>query len=62
MSHGCAPYTSAEHEDMKELPYQSLTGSLLYAAMATCPDITYAIAQLCKYNSSYTRTHWVATK
>ncbi len=44
------------------LPYQSLTGSLLYAAMATCPDITYAIAQLCKYNSSYTQTHWVAAK
>ena len=57
-----AASTLAEHEDTKDLPYQSLTGSLLYAAMATCPDITYAIAQLCKYNSSYTQTHWVATK
>ena len=44
--------TLAEHKDAKGLPYQSLTGSLLYATMATHPDITYAIAQLCKYNSS----------
>ncbi len=54
--------TPAEHEDAKELPYQSLTGSLLYAAMATHLDIAYAIAQLCKYNSSYMQTHWIATK
>src|SRR5258708_7728803 len=54
--------TPAEHKDAKELPYQSLTGSLLYAAMATHPDIAYAIAQLCKYNSSYTRTHCIAAK
>ena len=59
---GLTAGTSAEHEDTKELPYQSLTGSLLYATMATHPDITYAIAQLCKYNSSYTQTHWVAAK
>jgi len=50
---GLSAGTPAEHEDAKELPYQSLTGSLLYAAMATCPDIAYAVAQLCKYNSSY---------
>ena len=46
--------TPEEHEEVKDLPYQSLTGSLLYAAMATCLDIAYVITNLCKYNSSYT--------
>src|SRR5260370_14273250 len=54
--------TPEEHEEVKDLPYQSLTGSLLYAAMATCPDIAYVVANLCKYNSSYTQTHSIATK
>ncbi len=60
--HELAVGTLEEHEDAKDLPNQSLTGSLLYAAMATCPDIAYAVANLCKYNSSYTQSHWIAAK
>ena len=60
--HDLSAGTPEDHEEVKDLPYQSLTGSLLYATMATHLDITYTIAQLCKYNSSYTRQHWIAAK
>src|SRR5260221_14731909 len=51
-----------EHEEVRDLPYQSLMGSLLYVAIATHPDIAYTVANLCKYNLSYTQSHWIAAK
>ena len=42
--------------------YQSMVGSLLYAAMATRPDIAYAVSCVSKFNSSPTKTHMTALK
>jgi len=30
--------------------YQAIVGSLMYAALSTQPDISYAVAALCRYN------------
>lgn len=43
-------------------PYESLVGSLMYAAICTRPDITYAVNRLAQFNSCYTETHWLAAK
>ena len=47
---------------MKSIPYQNITGSLLYAAMATRPDIAFAVGSLCRFNSNYGYEHWLAAK
>lgn len=43
-----------------KLPYRSLVGCLLYIAIATRPDIAYAIQQLSQFLDNYNRTHWDA--
>lgn len=42
--------------------YQSIVGSLLYAACATRPDISYAVGVLSKFNAAPTETHMTAAK
>jgi len=42
--------------------YQSITGSLMYTATSTRPDIAYAVAALCRYNSKPYVTHMTAAK
>lgn len=44
------------------LPYQSLVGSLNWAAISTRPDIAFAVSQLSRFNSCYTFAHWNAAK
>ena len=42
--------------------YQSMVGSLLYAAIATRPDISQAVAVVSKYNSNPSEAHLTAVK
>ena len=42
--------------------YQSLVGSLLYAAIATRPDISQAVSKVCKYTSNPSEAHMTAAK
>ena len=47
---------------MDVVQYQSMVGSLIYAAIAARPDIAYAVAALAKFNSSPTEAHLTAVK
>ncbi len=42
--------------------YQSLVGSLLYAAIATRPDIAHAVSTVCKFSSAPTEAHLTAAR
>jgi len=42
--------------------YQSMVGSLLYASIATRPDISQAVAAVSKYNSKPSEAHLTAVK
>lgn len=42
--------------------YQSIVGSLLYAAIATRPDIAQAVGVVSKFCANPTQTHLTATK
>jgi hypothetical protein len=42
--------------------YQSMVGSLLYAAMTTRPDIAYAVGVVSKFNSKPSEAHLTAVK
>ncbi|TFY52997.1 hypothetical protein EVJ58_g9696 [Rhodofomes roseus] len=47
---------------MKTKPYQAIVGSLMYAALGTRPDISYAVQSLSQYNSRPNEDHWKAAK
>eukprot|EP00873_Tetraselmis_striata_P010341 jgi/Tetstr1/430605/TSEL_020402.t1 len=45
-----------------EVPYQALVGRLLYARVATRPDIAEAVSKLCRVMAKPEERHWQAAK
>jgi transposase InsO family protein len=52
------PTTEDERLAMNGLPYASLLGSLMFAMLATRPDIAYAVGALSKFSSNPGLVHW----
>lgn len=52
--------TDSEAEEMasKKLPYRSVVGSLMYIAISTRPDISYAVGVLSQHLERPSLTHW----
>lgn len=44
------------------LDYRNLIGSLMYLAVCSRPDISYAVSYLSQFNDSYSDSHWKAAK
>lgn len=49
-------------KEVDSISYQSMVGSLLYAAMATRPDIAQAVRVVSKFNSKPNQAHLTAVK
>ena len=49
-----------EHHDIPK--YQSAIGSLMYAAISTQPDISFAVQTLSQFMSNPSPAHWSAVK
>jgi hypothetical protein len=47
---------------MKEIPYQEAVGSLMYAMVATRPDLTFAVSVVSRFMSKPGPMHWMAIK
>ena len=47
---------------MKNVPYASALGSIMYAQVCTRPDIAFATGLLGRYQSNLGYDHWVAAK
>ena len=43
-------------------PYRALVGSLLYVAMWTRPDISFAVSQVARFQQDPSENHWHAAK
>ena len=56
----CPAPESEEHQFMKNVPYDSLVGSLSYIAVAVRPDIARAVHTLQRAQAHPTRAHWYA--
>ena len=56
------PKTDQEKETMKNVPYASAIGSLMYAMLCTRPDICFAVGLVSRYQSNPGPTHWQAVK
>ncbi|CAA7267819.1 unnamed protein product [Cyclocybe aegerita] len=52
--------TPTERTQLNKLPYRSLVGCLIYLAIGTRPDISYAVQQLSQFLNCYTYAHWTA--
>ena len=48
--------------EVSKLPYREAVGTLLWLSLGTRPDISYAVAQVAKYNDCYGMQHWQAVK
>ena len=51
-----------KEEEKPDLPYQQLIGSLMYVAIGTRPDISFAVSYLSQFNAHYGEGHWKAAK
>jgi hypothetical protein len=56
------PKTEAEKESMKNVPYRQAIGSLMWAAVATRPDIAFAVSLLSQFLENPGEIHWQAAK
>ncbi|XP_055848470.1 uncharacterized protein LOC129913695 [Episyrphus balteatus] len=57
-----SPQTESERQEMCNIPYQELIGSLLFTAQVSRPDISYAVNCLSRFNQNPGKAHWVAAK
>jgi len=56
------PKNDFEREQMKNIPYASAVGSLMYAQVCTRPDIAFVVGMLGRYQSDPGLDHWRAAK
>lgn len=56
------PKNDLERESMKDVPYSSVVGSLMYAQVSTRPDIAFIVNALGRYHTNPGRSHWVTAK
>jgi transposase InsO family protein len=62
LSVSMSPRTPEEKLGMRTVPYRELVGKLLYLAVATRPDIAYAVGVLCRFVENPGQDHWDAAK
>ena len=56
------PIMDEEKSDMANVPYASLVGALMYAAIGTRPDIAFSVGALSRFLSNPGRHHWKEAK
>ena len=49
--------TTVERERMSKVPYASAIGSIMYAMISTCPDVSYALSVMSRYQSDPGESH-----
>ena len=62
LSISMSPTSDHEKQQMEAIPYREAVGSLLYAAIATRPDISHAVNECAKFVSNPGQEHWTAVK
>ena len=56
------PKNDFENEQMKNIPYASVVGNIMYVQVCTKPDIAFADSVLGRYQSNLGMDHWRSEK
>ncbi|KAJ7297158.1 hypothetical protein O6H91_Y076800 [Diphasiastrum complanatum] len=56
------PVTEDEKSKMIDVPFRSLVGSLMYAAVCTRPDVAFSVNRVSQFSSNPGWQHWLAAK
>ncbi|MCO5593545.1 hypothetical protein L7F22_047559 [Adiantum nelumboides] len=56
------PKSKKEKAEMEKIPYASAVSSLMYAMIATRPNIAFAVGVVSRYMSNPGKKHWEAVK
>ena len=56
------PKNDLERSAMKDVPYASVVGSLMYAQVCTRPNLSFVVSILGRFLSNPVHVHWLATK
>jgi len=62
LSSSMSPQSPDEQKVMQNIPYLNAVGTLQYLATSTCPDISYAVGVLARFNTNPGIKHWKAVK
>lgn len=62
LSLAMCPKTQKEQDYMKNIPYSSAVGSLMYAMVCTHLDIAQAVGVVSRFMSNLGKQHWDAVK
>ena len=57
-----APQSATEFAAMRDVPYREAVGALNWAALATRPDIAFAVATVARFAAKPGLAHWEAVK
>ncbi|CAA7261229.1 unnamed protein product [Cyclocybe aegerita] len=57
-----SPSTTDEFAQMRNVPYHTAMGSLMYASLGMRPDITYAVQTVLRFSTKPGIAHWDAVK
>jgi hypothetical protein len=49
-------------ERMRAIPYALAIGSIMYAMLCMCPDVSFALSATSMYQSNYGDSHWIIVK
>ena len=57
-----SPQSDSDRADMAKIPYASACGSLMYAMVATRPDIAFVVRVVSRYMANPDKKHWEAMR
>lgn len=60
LTESMAPQMDAERHYMNDKPYRKLLGALMWAQVATRPDLSYAVGLLARFQANPGLQHWKA--
>ena len=62
LSKSQAPNNETDQQQMRNIPYQSAVGAVMYCMLGTRPDIAYSITTLSQFNQNPGLIHWQGVK
>ena len=60
LDNNMSPKTESERKEMKDKPYRSILGSIMWGQLATRPDLSFAVSLLARFQANPGLEHWAA--